>query len=349
MIMVALKAALVVATSASVPLATSMGNNVILVDFAAEYYDEHWPEACDEIESELQGLGFAVRQRHSDARGEEARRMALEQLATADNAVAAVSIRRNLESLTADIWLADRVTHKTSMRRLSLQGLTGRAAARLAAMHMVELVHASLIEIRLPQAKEAAAAAPPLVQQLVDAQLPPTQDHATDSGVTFAAGLGVLVPPGRLRSSIGPAAHVQVPVGHELVMVTSGQRTLNATSLHKADANADVALDAARVGLAWRTEFGNRFAVQAGLLGTVLWVRSVGSDGVGLRGGSRSARMAAASAHIAVEVRRNRLGLVLASGVDCVAARLQLNLGNASEASVHGCLASRSLEASWHS
>jgi hypothetical protein len=70
---------------------------------------------------------------------------ALSELATREHAMATISFVRRGDGASADVWVSDRATGKTSIRTLSIE--QGTDAARLLAIRTVDLLRASLSEL----------------------------------------------------------------------------------------------------------------------------------------------------------------------------------------------------------
>lgn len=66
---------------------------------------------------------------------------------------AAVALRPVAESADIDVWIADSMTQKTSVRRVSLGRRRSAATAREVALHALDLLRASLLELDAPNAR----------------------------------------------------------------------------------------------------------------------------------------------------------------------------------------------------
>lgn len=115
------------------------------------------------LAAELRAAGFTVEEQTA-AGADDARRLVEE--ADARGPFATVLLRRAAAGAATDVWVADHVTHKTVVRRMSARS-AGDAADRGLALRVVELMRASLVEgLVLPASDEApevpaAAPAPP--------------------------------------------------------------------------------------------------------------------------------------------------------------------------------------------
>jgi hypothetical protein len=85
--------------------------------------------------------------REIDARG------AIEQAGEGAGAFATLSLWPVARSSAIDVWIADSMTHKTSVRRIAGEVQKKPALPRLIALHAVELLRASLLEVESPSAK----------------------------------------------------------------------------------------------------------------------------------------------------------------------------------------------------
>jgi len=116
------------------------------------------------LAAELRAAGFAVEEQTAEG-ADDARRLVEE--ADARGPFATVLLRRARSGAATDVWVADHVTHKTVVRRMSARG-AGDAADRGLALRVVELMRASLVEGLVlpppdedPDAPAPAPAAPP--------------------------------------------------------------------------------------------------------------------------------------------------------------------------------------------
>lgn len=185
-------------------LASAAPSRVVLVRGAGGELVE---EATNRLRAELVAAGFEVSDAAaavgSDPRG------AVEQAAREAGAFAAVIVSPAAGGTTADIWVTDRVTGKTSVRTVEVRGTT--AAADLA-VRAVDLLKASLLEATSSdgRAKPAAPAdverwmkpaAPGVASSSPAPPLPPPRSRPFFEGLVLEAGGGMLHAPG----GIGPA------------------------------------------------------------------------------------------------------------------------------------------------
>jgi hypothetical protein len=99
----------------------------------------------------------------------------------------------------ADIWVADRITHKTVVRRVQAPGGTGNDVAAILAVRAVELLQACLLESFDAKASEPVASSQPLPHEVSDWMQ--RRDLETKQQFSLDAGLGVL----HSFGGVGPA------------------------------------------------------------------------------------------------------------------------------------------------
>jgi hypothetical protein len=111
------------------------------------------------LAAELRAAGFTVDEQTAEG-ADDARRLVEE--ADARAPFATVLLRRARTGAATDVWVADHVTHKTVVRRMSARG-AGDAADRGLALRVVELMRASLVEglVLPPSSEDEPEAAPP--------------------------------------------------------------------------------------------------------------------------------------------------------------------------------------------
>ena len=125
---------------------------------------------------------------------------------------ATIGIFGNLEQGPAELWVVDRITGKTVVRRLEVQATSDRRISEVLAIRAQELLRASLVELLLETSRPAPAgtAAPPAqvqrwVKQAVESPLAPWT-LALEVGAATLGGWGgvgpALAPAARLRGAI---------------------------------------------------------------------------------------------------------------------------------------------------
>jgi hypothetical protein len=145
-------------------------------------------EATTRLRAELVSAGFdvvEVERAPGDSRAE------VEQAAERTQSVATVAIDRAGRGAAADVWISDRISGKTVVRRLRVGG--GPGAAAVLAIRALELLRASLLEVVAPPpaAEQPAAAAPTDVVEWVQPTLPPKAPETGELLDGFALGVGV--------------------------------------------------------------------------------------------------------------------------------------------------------------
>jgi hypothetical protein len=87
-------------------------------------------------------------------------RHAIEQAGSGARVFATVALRSVASSTAIDVWIADSMTHKTTVRRLAIPMRTLSATSREIALQALDLLRASLLELESPPSSwsdEAAA------------------------------------------------------------------------------------------------------------------------------------------------------------------------------------------------
>jgi hypothetical protein len=148
---------------------------VIIVGMQSCCSEEAWPEAEKLAQAEFASLGFGVKVVDGSTAGEAERRIELEKIAADQDAVCALRIIRSPEGAGGgvDLWIADRVTGKTTFRHLSVEGESEGEAASVIALRVVELLRASLLELKIEgSAKGEVAPTPEVTEMIEDVNLP---------------------------------------------------------------------------------------------------------------------------------------------------------------------------------
>ncbi len=161
----------------------------VLVSLAECCPELAWPEAEKLVADELGTLDFEVAVVGSEAVDEPGRRGELVALALSHGATGAVQVVK-LEAGGAELWVVDLVTGKTSIRTLTVEALDPAVAA----LRVVELFRASLLEIHVT---EPSALPPAPVVEMTSVVAP-----ATPPGRA-----GILVGLSVLGSAAGAGAH----------------------------------------------------------------------------------------------------------------------------------------------
>ena len=173
-------------------------------------------EAILRIKSELTAGGFEVAV--ADIEGAEPGpdpRALMERAGQALAPSATIGIFGNLEQGPAELWVVDRITGKTVIRRLEVQASADRRISEVLAIRAQELLRASLVELLVQENRPAPASpeAPPQVQrwvkQAVESPLAPWT-FALEVGASTFGGWGGIGP------TLAPAARLRMAWGERL-------------------------------------------------------------------------------------------------------------------------------------
>jgi hypothetical protein len=185
-------------------------------------HDQRAGEGVDsQLKAELESAGFEV-VLVTDASAPSPD--GLEQIARRTESMAAILIVHRNDELAADVWVTDRITGKTVLRRVRPDA-PAPEAERILALRAVELLHASLVELNLPHDPRGEEPPPPEVEKWVapppGAAHPPLRDEPAASPKSrenaaqaqprmFALALGAaaLGGPGGLDLAVAPAIGV---------------------------------------------------------------------------------------------------------------------------------------------
>ncbi len=175
-------------------------------------------EAIVRVRGELISEGFQV-DVMDGLKGAESRAW-LEQLAEAHKADAVVAVLGDETPDSVEVWVIDKVTEKTVVRRIPFKPQSDHAAKTFA-IHTLKLLRASFLEIdlRLGGRPSEARSVPPEVEHFVDGENPPHREgrFGVELGGAAVIGLGdigpALLPVMRLGWAIRPSLVAQVTVG----------------------------------------------------------------------------------------------------------------------------------------
>jgi len=227
-------------------------SRIVVIDDA----DRSTREATARLRGELAAAGFEVESRaHAgDARSD------VEQGDTGE--VATVRLVRDPQTRATELWVSDRLTGKTLVRRVNADP---ERAPRLVALRGVELLRASLLELESPPHDDAPPATPamaqpppPEVTRLV-APAPVARDAANDSSrprpwidhAAFDAGIAVLASADHLGPAAAPSlgAWLALPASFALRVRLVGPAFQS--GLSNAIGSAVVRQEFASIDLAW--------------------------------------------------------------------------------------------------
>jgi hypothetical protein len=220
----------------------------------------------------------------------------LDEEASSHGAAAAIRLERSDHAL--EIWVADQVTGKTSLRKLSLGSERDPA---LTATKAVELLRASLLEARL-EPPEKHAKPKLLVDKVVPSEVVPKPPGRTLGALELAPGL--LLSPGglppavtvQMRGGYLPTTYVEllaslwVPTGSVSFTVPEGRSAqlflLGTVGARVHLAGADRILDPTLglgLGLSWVHGDGSAAKPYRGETQTLVSMLAIADAGLGLR------------------------------------------------------------------
>ena len=228
-------------------------------------------EAIVRVRGELISEGFQV-EVMDGLKGTESRSW-LEQLAEACKADAVVAILGDETPDSVEVWVVDKVTEKTVVRRIPFQPQSDHAPKTFA-IHTLELLRASFLEIDLrPSSRPSKAkSVPPAVAHFVDGEKPASRPKRFGVEIGGAAVIGfgdvgpAILPVMRLGWAIRPSLVAQVAVaGH-------GSQASVRTDV----ASAQVTEEFAVLGASYRFVLGRHLRPSLSLAAGALHTRAEG-------------------------------------------------------------------------
>jgi hypothetical protein len=171
-------------------------------------------EALVRIHGELVSAGFDVQITASTPGADP--RASLEQTASGNNVDAVVALLGDVSPGSVEVWVIDRVTGKSVVRRIPNQPGSDRAAEILA-VRAIELLRASLLEIAMAGSGEPVAAPkpPPVeVTRFVDRAL----DSRRDSRVAIEVGGSLVASFDGMGPALLPMVRFDLALGSYVVM-----------------------------------------------------------------------------------------------------------------------------------
>jgi hypothetical protein len=136
----------------------------------------------------------------------------LDQISRSQNAFAAVRVIS--DGVGAELWIADRVTNKTVLRKIDVKGVSADSADDIIAVGVAELLRASLMEVNSPSRAGGDYPPNPKIRELAYPAAPPSR---VKKGSTFWFGLGTGAELGVRGVGVSLAGHAaagwQSPVG----------------------------------------------------------------------------------------------------------------------------------------
>lgn len=150
-------------------------------------------DAIRRTEAELAAEGFTVVAEEAPTEGDL--RQTLAAAARSANAVAAIAVIPDEGGATADVWVSDRVTDKTVIRTLRVDGLPASERPRALAIRAVELLRASFVEVTVPEL-EGPEDVPPDVRRWLRPPRGPLDGFAVQIGVGMLTSFDGIGPAG---------------------------------------------------------------------------------------------------------------------------------------------------------
>ncbi|MES1207094.1 MAG: hypothetical protein ABUS79_14245, partial [Pseudomonadota bacterium] len=201
-------AGVVLVAFGATPAAMGAGRSVVLLQIPPEAGG--WPAAERRVAAELASVGFEVsvaslpeipatpgRPPAWDPSAEDMAKWTSER-----NSIAVVRITRSgaAGTATTTVDVVDRITGKTTTRRVRAAGVGPPPDANSAALMAVELLYASLLEIEAPHAQRGEVTATPEVRAMVRQQL---LTPAEPGRLAVSLGTSVSLPAGGLSAGPG--------------------------------------------------------------------------------------------------------------------------------------------------
>jgi len=234
---------------------------------------ESWPAAEQRTRAELSAVGLSVV--YVDAPDLDPRKPvgALGRAARERGAVAGVRLVRFRRPSGVEIWVVDEVTGKSSMRRVATENLPESEAIAVVALAVVELLNASLLELRATRRPHGSKAPTAAVMRMVETSLepPPIEPYS----FALRGGGALAGSPGGLGLMAGPLLGVSWGFHPNWMLEAEGLVGANRTELDSRAGQAQVGLGIGRLQLVLR---GAEAEVQpmVGLGAGVLWAWASG-------------------------------------------------------------------------
>ncbi len=177
----------------------------------SQFPHESWPAVERRVNQELQSLGLETVRVSSQAHALQDRLVELRRSAAERRAVGSLRIIRKGEHQRVEIWLHDALTGKTVFRQLEIEDESPEPnAVSLVALRAVEVLHSSLIEVRMNE--KLRRRAPPAVERFIT-----QQEEARSPLPRWRAWVGPVVSVDLGDSRIGAVPLVQLGAGLRLL------------------------------------------------------------------------------------------------------------------------------------
>jgi hypothetical protein len=249
-------------------------------------------EASTRLHAELADAGFAVLEVDRPPGNP---RSGVEDVSAMGSSFATVAMSRTGDGAFADVWISDRVTGKTVVRRLEVGA--GPDATAVLAIRALELLRASLLEVDArPSASQPALSAPPDVKNWISPALPAAPDRPVLQGTALGAGLLVLHGLRGIGLSAGPSLSLARGVGPFFLRLTVAD-LLAGPELDTAAGSASIRQELASLVAGWAS--GPRpLGVCAWVGGGAFDLQAAGSASPPYRGVSGSVQSALLTAGV---------------------------------------------------
>jgi hypothetical protein len=269
----------------------------------------------------------------------------LSQAARRRHAVAAARIVRFEKPASVEVWLVDQITGKGTFRRVPLENLAPSQAVAVVALSVLELLNASLLELRAGHVARGPEAPTEGVYRLVDRSL---GESSAPDRFALRGGASVIGSPGGLGLNAGPALGLGVGLLPRLALEADAAVSLIQSSLSGAAGTERVGLGFARLELVLRGSLARRIQPQVGIGGGALFAWAHGKANDHYTAHDAFAVVALPSAVLAVGLRVTQsLRIRIGCGAGFALPRLSLELAGVSTARAGWPLLDGSLGIEW--
>jgi hypothetical protein len=285
-----------------------------------------WPEAEERTRAELAAVGLSVVTVDATDDQDADTLDGLSAAAQRHRAVAGVRLVRQRLTSSVEIWIADEITGKLSVRRVSTKNLDTSEAVAVVALSVVELLNASLLELRAGHAIRGRTVAPEAVLRMVDESLEPASEPYR---IAVRGGMAVAGSPGGLGLTAGPTLAFGFGPISMLAIEADVLATAVETSIEAPAGSARVGLGMGRLLLVLRAPPAGAVHPVLGVGGGALlvWARgeALDSSRYDARDETTTVALASAVAGVALHVSR-ALRLRVAFGASFAAPEVRLEL-----------------------
>lgn len=234
-------------------------------------------ELVTRIRGELTAAGFTVDVSARQSVGDP--RAAVEG-ATDEAIVAAFAIMRDNEAGAVEVWLHDQLTHKTTVRSVSIgAGDSKQHNTQVLAVRVVELLRASLLELianTAQRSEQESKPVPPRVTEWVETAAPKSHEPRRRHNAALGVGVGLLQSFDRVSSSLLPRVHVDVALASALAARLSVAGVGTTPQVDAPAGSARLQQAVAVLELVWCVRLGSRGCLEGFAGGGVFHTRAVG-------------------------------------------------------------------------